>query len=318
MNPVAKVVIMEPYPHLCSLTHDSFCEEINKGRSELQTRVHEASKPFGGAEKIKKQDEFARNFAFKTGITFTTPEFLAGITNKSGGSIMQDLVLLVDEVDMISPAKTYSFEGAEYFMQACCFYGCTASPLTAQEKTLLCPPQHLTIKQLAESNSTVAIDRMLTFIEESELAKHITKQIVTYGQKVVLFCKDFEHAQKQHGLLTMDGDNTTKKSYYLLDLDEAHSVEKGKNKKLFKGLNENRTVECIVTCQMGIRGLNYWKQCHPIALFPIKTWSDYTQFMGRSNREFPNKLTQRGTIVVRGATHMDQDAFEKKLTEIDK
>ena len=71
---------------------------------------------YHGAKTDKAKKEFAETFSFKAGITLTTAEFLAAITLLSGSSKIDDLVLLVDEVDMVSPAKDYGFRGAEHFM----------------------------------------------------------------------------------------------------------------------------------------------------------------------------------------------------------
>ena len=43
-------------------------------------------------------------------------------------------MLLVDEVDMAAPAKKDGFKGAQHYMKARFFYGCTACTLTAHEK----------------------------------------------------------------------------------------------------------------------------------------------------------------------------------------
>ena len=72
-------------------------------------------------------------------------------------------------------------------------------------------------------------------------------------------------------------EGAAKEWFYLLDLEETNPIEKGKNTRLFNDIEagENRKIECIITCQMGIRGATYWKQCHPVAYCPITTYSDY-------------------------------------------
>ena len=99
------------------------------------------------------------------------------ITHTKGAIAVQDLVLLVDEVDMVSPAKEYSWNGAEHFLQARCFYGCTASPLTTDEWAKLRFPPDTTIRHIAQPPSAVVV-RSLSLIEETDITKAITKLII--------------------------------------------------------------------------------------------------------------------------------------------
>ena len=87
---------------------------------------------------------------------------------------------------------------------------------------------------------------------------------------------------------------------------------KAKNTKFFNKINENKKVYCVVTWQVGIRGINYWNQCYPVAWFHVETNANYQQFMGRSNREFPAKTAQRGAVIVE-ALPMNQKEFEQTL-----
>lgn len=97
--------------------------------------------------------------------------------------------------------------------------------------------------------------------------------------------------------------------YYLFDPEEADPQEKGKNTRLFNGLDNLESgsttaskVNCIVTWQVGIRGINYWKQCYPVAWYPLQRASDYEQFLGRSNRQYPQQMTQRGAVILAPST----------------
>ena len=124
--PDVKLVIMLPYPWLLQRVAEQFKKHNITIREEFNV--------YHGAKKDTKQMEFAETFTFKAGITLTTPEFLAAITLLTGSARIEDLILLVDEIDMISPAKSYAYKGAEHFMQARCVYGCTASELTTDEQ----------------------------------------------------------------------------------------------------------------------------------------------------------------------------------------
>ena len=58
------------------------------------------------------------------------------MTYHSGGaSKLEDIVLLVDELDMSAPNNNLSFRGAEHFMKARFFYGCSATTLSEEDKT---------------------------------------------------------------------------------------------------------------------------------------------------------------------------------------
>ena len=57
----------------------------------------------------------------------------------------------------------------------------------------------------------------------------------------------------------------------------------------------------LFTSIVGMREINFWEQCMPIAWFDLGTKTNYEQFLGRSNREFPAKLEQRGAIVINNA-----------------
>jgi len=133
----------------------------------------------------------------------------------------------------------------------------------------------------------------------------------------VVFCEDFDQAKRRYKELLVHGGDSENKGqmYYLFDPEEEDPAEKGKNTRLFKALDGKAEPSCIVTWQVGIRGINYWKQCYPVAWFAIKAKSDYEQFLGRSNREFPAQIEQRGAVVVPSADarNLSREEFESKL-----
>jgi len=65
-----------------------------------------------------------------------------------------------------------------------------------------------------------------------------------------------------------------KDRYLLLD-PEAETAAIDKALKTLSSLEVNDSVNCVVTWQLGIRAITYWKQCYPVAWFDIKTKVDY-------------------------------------------
>lgn len=93
------------------------------------------------------------------------------------------------------------------------------------------------------------------------------------GDKVVVFCEDMDEAKNRLTELKRDaGDDQDR--YLLLD-PEAETAAIDKALKTLSSLEVNDSVNCVVTWQLGIRAITYWKQCYPVAWFDIKTKVDY-------------------------------------------
>ena len=77
------------------------------------------------------------------------------------------------------------------------------------------------------------------------------------GDKVVVFCEDMNEAKNHLAELKRDaGDD--KDRYLLLD-PEAETAAINKALKTLSSLEMNESVNCVVTWQLGIRAITYWK-----------------------------------------------------------
>ena len=66
------------------------------------------------------------------------------------------------------------------------------------------------------------------------------------------------------------------KGHYLFNPEETDESNRVKDLSVFEQLEDEQSeIKVIVTWKAGIRGINYWKQCVPIACFPIDCWTDY-------------------------------------------
>ena len=72
-------------------------------------------------------------------------------------------------------------------------------------------------------------------------------------------------------------------------------------------------IKAIFTDETGLREISYWDQCIPIAWYNLEMKTNYEQFLGRSNRQFPTKLQQRGIIITKNADKMTREKFERGL-----
>jgi len=123
-----------------ALPNNFLLARMSEQFKEASINVRQVSYLFVATDSLSKKKNICREYMFISGITLTTHEVVATLAHFAGSSAIDDLILLVDEVDMCSPANEFGFKGAEHFMRAKFFYGCSATALTeADKKEFKCP-----------------------------------------------------------------------------------------------------------------------------------------------------------------------------------
>ena len=209
--------------------------------------------------------------------------------------------------------KDFGWRGVEHFSSARFFYGCTASDLTIYEKNALKLPTGTNYKMLSHTNAVKIRRELDVFAGDDDGVVKMIRNKITAARKVVVFCQDWGQAKERYDQLVHDLDQDAGARFHLFDPEEDDPSKKARNTVIFKNLEVQDKIDCIVTWRVGIRGINYWKQCYPVAWYQISTMREYVQFMGRSNRDYPAANTQNGAVIAMESAKLDQAAFEKTL-----
>lgn len=135
--------------------------------------------------------------------------------------------------------------------------------------------------------------------------------------KPVVFSKTIADA-KERCTAFIDATGIDKNQVYVLDLEAEEPAQKAKNTTAMESLNDPDSklqIKAIFTDETGLREISYWDQCVPIAWYDLKTKTNYEQFLGRSNRQFPTQLQQRVIIITENADKMTREKFERRLSD---
>ena len=137
------------------------------------------------------------------------------MTLNGGASQLQDIVLLVDELDMSAPTNELSFNGAEHFMKAKFFYGCSATSLTEADKAAFeCTQLGATFASMAGPKKLI-LPREVRMINTHDAIKEINNLRVQ-GHKLVVVCTDMREARLRLDQLKSAAKDHSK-NYLLLD-----------------------------------------------------------------------------------------------------
>ena len=145
-DPTLKIVLALPNNFLLSRMQEQY--------KAANINTKHVSKLFAITAKDSQKKQRCEEHQFSCGITLSTHEVVATLAYYTPG-FASDLVLLVDEVDMLSPAKDMGFKGAEHLIKAKFFCGCTATKLTDEDRKELQFPPGSVFNELRTPNATI-------------------------------------------------------------------------------------------------------------------------------------------------------------------